>query len=179
MKVKDDDELACVSLAQLGDDLVLACSGGRVLRFPIDDENLPLMGRTAQGPQGMRLGKYERLVGCVTVQSGYDEVILVSAAGFGKCLPVEDLRSTRRGDLGSQAFQFSLKTDKLLALLPAPAHSTLTLFSNTDRIAILPTATVPRLGRTGECPRLVKPNQEETLVRVTQVVPLTHQAQRT
>ncbi len=174
MKVKDDDELACVSLAQLGDDLVLACSGGRVLRFPIDDENLPLMGRTAQGPQGMRLGKYERLVGCVTVQSGYDEVILVSAAGFGKCLPVEDLRSTRRGDLGSQAFQFSLKTDKLLALLPAPAHSTLTLFTNTDRIAILPTATVPRLGRTGECPRLVKPNKDETLVRVTQVVPLSN-----
>ncbi len=28
------------------------------------------------------------------------------------------------------------------------------LFSNTDRIAILPAATSPRLGRTGECPRL-------------------------
>jgi hypothetical protein len=46
------------------------------------------------------------------------------------------------------------------------------LFSNTDRIAILPAATSPRLGRTGECPRLVKPNKDETLVRVTQVVPL-------
>ena len=56
-----------------------------------------------------------------------------------------------------------------LALLPAPPHSTLTLFSNTDRITILPTATMPRLGRTGECPRLVKPNKDETLVRVTQV----------
>jgi len=174
MKVKDDDELAYVSLAQLGDDLVLACSGGRVLRFPIDDENLPLMGRTAQGPQGMRLGKYERLVGCVTVQSGYDEVLLISMAGFGKRLPVEDLRSTKRGDLGSLAFHFSLKTDKLLTLLPVLPHSTLTLFSNTDRIAILPTSTVPRLGRTGECPRLVKPNKEETLVRVIQVVPVSN-----
>ncbi|WP_198804792.1 hypothetical protein [Leptolyngbya sp. BL0902] len=46
------------------------------------------------------------------------------------------------------------------------------LFSNTDRIAILPAATVPRPGCTGECPRLVKPNKDETLVRVTHVVPL-------
>ncbi|MBD2427561.1 hypothetical protein [Phormidium sp. FACHB-1136] len=37
-----------------------------------------------------------------------------------------------------------------LALLLAPPHSTLS--SNTDRITILPTATVPRLDRTGECP---------------------------
>jgi hypothetical protein len=53
-----------------------------------------------------------------------------------------------------------------------PPTPTLTLFSNTDPTAILPTATVPRLGRTRECPRLVKPNKDETLVRVTQVVPL-------
>lgn len=120
MKVKDDDTLAYVTLAQAGDDLVLGTSGGRLLRFPIDDDNLTIMGRAAQGPQGIRLGKYEQLIGCVTVQSGYDEVLLISAAGYGKRLPVEDLRTARRGDIGTQSFQFSLKTDKLVALLPAP-----------------------------------------------------------
>jgi DNA gyrase subunit A len=36
---------------------VLATSGGRLLRFAINDDNLPVMGRTAQGPQGLRMGK--------------------------------------------------------------------------------------------------------------------------
>lgn len=173
LKVKEDDVLAYVTLAQLGDDLVLGTSGGRLLRFPIDDDTLPMMGRTAQGPQGIRLGKQEQLVGCVTVQSGYDDVLLLSAAGFGKRLPVEDLRVANRGDMGSPAFQFSLKTDRLVALLPAPSHSTLTLVTNTDRVAMVPTATIPRLGRTGECPRLVKPSSGESIVRVVQGLPLT------
>jgi len=166
LKVKEQDEVAYVTLALAGDDLVLGTSGGRLLRFPIDDDNLPVMGRAAQGPQGIRLGKQEALVGCVTIESGKDCVLLVSAAGYGKRLPVEGLRVAKRGDIGTQAFQFSQKTDSLVALQPAPPQSTLTILTSAERVAILPIKAVPRQGRTGESDRLINPNKGETVTQV-------------
>ncbi|MBE9157766.1 DNA gyrase subunit A [Nodosilinea sp. LEGE 06152] len=166
MKVKDGDELAYVTLAEPGDDLVLGTTGGRLLRFPIDDDNLQVMGRAAQGPQGIRMGKQETLTGCVAVPSSKDCLLLVTAAGYAKRLPVEGLRVAKRGDIGTQSFQFSLKTDSLVALLPAVPKESVTVFTSADRTAVIPIESVPRQGRTGESDRIVKPNKGETITQV-------------
>ncbi|MBD1919205.1 MULTISPECIES: DNA gyrase subunit A [Cyanophyceae] len=171
IKVKDGDELAYVTLAEPGDDLVLGTTGGRLLRFPIDDDNLQVMGRAAQGPQGIRMGKQETLTGCVAVQSSKDCLLLVSAAGYAKRLPVEGLRVAKRGDIGTQSFQFSLKTDSLMALLPAVPKEAVTVFTSAERTAVIPIASVPRQGRAGESDRIVKPNKGETITQVIRITP--------
>ena len=170
IKVKDGDELAHVTLAEFGDDLVLGTTGGRLLRFPLDDDNLAVMGRAAQGPQGIRMGKQETLVGCVAVQSSKECLLLVTAAGYAKRLPVEGLRVAKRGDIGTQSFQFSLKTDSLVALVPAVPQETITLFTSGNRTAVVPVDSVPRQGRTGESDRMVKPNKGETITEVLRVL---------
>ncbi|NMF83359.1 DNA gyrase subunit A [Nodosilinea sp. P-1105] len=169
MKVKTGDDLAYVTLAQAGDEVILGTSGGRLLRFPIDDDNLPIMGRAAQGPQGIRMGKHETLIGCVAVQGKNDCVLLMSAAGYGKRLPGEALRLAKRGDIGTQSFQFSQKTDHLVALTPAIPHTALTVLTSAERVAIVPIESVPRQGRTGECDRVVKPTKGETVTQVLTV----------
>jgi len=171
IKVKEGDELAHVILVEAGDDLVLGTSGGRLLRFPIDEDNLPAMGRAAQGPQGIRMGKQEIVVGCVRVQSSLEDLVLISAAGHGKRLPVTELRVARRGDLGTQAMQFSLKGDTLVALLPHRPGDSLTLLTNQDRWGTLSLAQLPRQGRTGESLRMTKLGRGEllTLVRYVNV----------
>jgi DNA gyrase subunit A len=170
MKIKTGDELAHVTLAEFGDDIVLGTTGGRLLRFPLDDDNLAVMGRAAQGPQGIRMGKQETLAGCVAVQSSKDCLLLVSAAGSAKRLPIEGLRVAKRGDIGTQSFQFSLKSDRLVALLPALPKESVTVFTSADRTAIIATASVPRQGRTGESDRIVKPTKGETITQVRQVM---------
>ncbi|MGB3136853.1 MAG: DNA gyrase subunit A [Nodosilinea sp.] len=176
MKVKDGDELAYVTLAETGDDLVLGTTGGRLLRFPIDDDNLTIMGRAAQGPQGIRMGKQETLAGCVRVQSSKDCLVLVSAAGYAKRLPIEGMRVAKRGDIGTQSFQFGLKGDRLVALLPALPQDAVTIFTSGDRVAVVPVDTVPRQGRTGESKRIVKPNKGEAITRVIRVTVPTQSA---
>jgi DNA gyrase subunit A len=166
IKVREGDELAHVTLAQDGDDLVLGTSGGRLLRFPIDDDNLPPIGRAAQGPQAIRMGKQETVVGCVRVQSAQEDLVLISAAGYGKRLPVAELRVARRGDLGTQAMQFSLKGDTLVALLPHRPEDTLTLVSNQDRGGTLSVAELPAQGRTGESSQLISLGRGELLTLV-------------
>ncbi|WOD41205.1 DNA gyrase subunit A [Nodosilinea sp. E11] len=171
MKVKDGDELAYVTLAEPGDDLVLGTTGGRLLRFPIDDDNLPVLGRAAQGPQGIRMGKQETLAGCVAVQSSKDCLLLLSTQGYAKRLPVDSLRVAKRGDIGTQSFQFSLKTDSLMALLPAAPKESVTVFTSAERTAVIAVDSVPRQGRTGESDRIVKPNKGETITQVRRIIP--------
>jgi DNA gyrase subunit A len=169
MKVKKGDELAYVALANVGEELVLGTSGGRLLRFLIDDDNLPVMGRAAQGPQALRMGKHDTIVGVAAVLSGQDCVLMVSAAGYAKRMPVDALRMGKRGDIGTQSFQFSQKKDHLVTLAPAIAHTDVTLLTSNDRIAVVPMGSVPRQGRTGECDRIIKPGRGETLTQVAYV----------
>ncbi|HEY9888082.1 MAG TPA: DNA topoisomerase (ATP-hydrolyzing), partial [Candidatus Obscuribacterales bacterium] len=107
MKLKADDELAFITWAKADEELAIATSGGRLIRFAIDDENLPVLGRTAQGPQALRLRKQEHIVGCVRIQSNNDCVLMVSAAGFAKRLPIAAIHGGARGGIGTQAFIFS------------------------------------------------------------------------
>ncbi len=110
IKLKDEDELQYVNWAQPGEQVVLATSNGRVLRFAINDDQLPLMGRTAQGNQAMRLGRRDRLVGCATLSAEHN-LFLATEQGYGKRLPVSVIMLGNRGDTGNPALQFKTSTD--------------------------------------------------------------------
>ena len=147
LKLKGEDEVAYVTLAQAQEQLVIATSGGRLLRFVIDDDNLSQMGRAAQGPQAVRLRKQEWIVGCARVQDETDCVLLVSAAGFTQRLPVKALPLAMRGGLGTQAFLFKQKRDLLVALTAAPNGGDITVTTTANRVAQIPVGSIPRQGR--------------------------------
>jgi len=171
-KIKAGDELAYVRLAAVGDELVLGTSGGRLLRFRVDDDNLPLLGRTAQGPQGVRLGQQDQVVGCAVVhqaETQTDCVLLMSALGYAKRLPVAGLRLGKRGDIGTQCVQFTHKTDSLVALDRAVPGGTITIFSGEDQAAALAVDAIPRQGRTQPSLRVLKPSRGERILGLTYV----------
>lgn len=173
-KIKTGDELAYVALARTGDEVILGTSSGRLLRFLVNDDNLSIMGRTAQGPQGIRMGKQETLVGCTVVPPNTECVLLVSGMGFAKRLPIEALRVGKRGDIGTQAFQFTHKTDAMVALTEAIPNSDIMLLTDANRVAMVPVVTVPRQGRNQPCDRILKPQRGEAIIHVTSLTAPDH-----
>jgi len=147
LKIKKGDELAFITLATAHEELAIATSGGRLIRFAIDDENLPTMGRTAQGPQALRLRKQERIVGCVRLRSESDCVLMISTAGFAKRLPIGAVNRSTRGGIGTQAFLFKQKTDALAVMMAAPLNGEITVVTTAPRSAQLPVDSIPRQGR--------------------------------
>jgi len=147
VKLKKGDDLAFITLARADEELAIATSGGRLIRFIIDDENLPLMGRTAQGPQALRLRKQESIVGCVRIQNQNDCVLMVSTAGFAKRLPISGIHRGARGGIGTQAFLFKQKTDDLVAIAPSPPGGEITVITSNARSAQIPIDAIPRQGR--------------------------------
>ena len=115
LKLKEGVCLRRVVLCREDQELVVASSSGRLLRLAINDANLPLMGRTAQGPMLLRLLPDEEVVGAAC--GGADSsVLLVSRAGRLKRLRLESLRLCQRGDLGQIGLRLPDRSDRLVDL---------------------------------------------------------------
>ena len=165
MKFKDDDQLQFVSLGKTGEQVVLATSNGRILRFEVNDEQLPIMGRTAQGTQASRLRR-EHLVGCAVLPAS-ENLLLVSQQGYGKRLPVSAIRKGNRGDIGTSAMQFKTATDRLLGMISQSAASEVMLVTNDERVINLQLDTVKLLGKDGTGSQIVKLKAEERIMTMT------------
>jgi len=115
LKLKDGVTLQRVVLCRDDEELVVASSTGRMLRLAVNDTNLPVMGRNAQGPVLLRLLPGEAVVGAAGV-SPDGCVLLASRSGQLKRLAVNSLRRCQRGDIGQIGMRFSQRGDQLIDL---------------------------------------------------------------
>ena len=117
VKLKDGVQLKTALICREHQELLLVSDIGRMLRLPINEDVLPLMGRLAQGPMTMRLLPGEHLVGalCPTEPT----VLLVSQQGLLARIDVTSLRPSQRGDLGSMAIQLKADADRITGLTEA------------------------------------------------------------
>ncbi|MEH2229657.1 MAG: DNA gyrase subunit A [Nostoc sp.] len=175
LKLKDDDELSFTQFTAPGAHLILASSGGRMLRFAVNDEQLPVMGRAAMGLQAFRLLKNQQMVGCVTVGKD-DQLLLVTQEGYAKRMAASQLRAANRGDLGTQALKFASKTDNLAGMVMAMpsagyanASGEVALVTNKERVVRIPVETVPLLGRDVKGESILQLNRDEKIITVAEV----------
>jgi len=97
------------------EELVVASSTGRLIRLAVNEDNLPVMGRNAQGPVLLRLLPGEGVVGAAGA-SQEGSVLLATARGQLKRLAVASLRRCQRGDLGQIGLRFQERGDQLVDL---------------------------------------------------------------
>ncbi|MBD2207525.1 DNA gyrase subunit A [Calothrix sp. FACHB-1219] len=168
VKLKDDDELLLSQFTTTGKHLIVASSNGRLLKFPVNDEQLPIMGRTAMGLQALRMLKHQQMVGCVTVNE-QEDLLLITEEGYAKRFPVSQLRSANRGDLGTQYLKFASKTDNLAGMVGAIASGEIALVTNKERVLRIPVETVPLLNRDAKGESILQLNRDEKIITVVEV----------
>jgi DNA gyrase subunit A len=137
IKLKEQDILKYFCFTKAGQEMALATTGGRILRLPVNDAQIPIMGRNAQGNQVMRLRLKESIVGCCAVNS-QDSIVVITQQGFGKRITVNTLRLANRGDIGTQAVQFNNKEDMLAGIIATTGKENITLTTSINRRLILP-----------------------------------------
>ena len=134
LKLKDGVQLQRVVMCRPGDDLAVASSTGRMLRLPIDDSTIPVMGRTAQGPVLMRLLPGESIVGAAATAAGGD-VLLISQLGQLKRLGIDHLRRCQRGAIGEIGLRFEQRNDALTDLRSTTARLSVETQAGSLRLA--------------------------------------------
>ena len=118
VKLKEGVHLKAAMICSEGTDLVLVSDIGRILRLPINESVLPLMGRLAQGPMTMRLLPGESLVGGLNLPPGEPEQSILMATTKGRLTRIASsgLRLCQRGDLGEIAVTLKGNEDRVMAI---------------------------------------------------------------
>lgn len=170
LKLKDNDELAFTQFITSGQNIILASSSGRLLRFPVNDEQLPIMGRAAMGLQAFRLLKNQQMVGCVNLNQDH-KLLLVTQEGFATSIswPANQLRVANRGDLGIQILKFHNKTDNLAAMVQVKPAREVALMTNKDRVIRVSVDIIPSFSKDSKGESICQLNRDEKIIAVVEV----------
>lgn len=170
LKLKDNDELAFTQFISSGQHIILASSSGRLLKFPVNDEQLPIMGRAAMGLQAFRLLKNQQMVGCVNLNQDH-KLLLVTQEGFAGSisLPANQLRVANRGDLGIQILKFHNKTDNLAAMVQVKSGREVALMTNKDRVIRVSVDTIPGFSKDSKGESICQLNRDEKIIAVLEI----------
>ncbi|NDJ17810.1 DNA gyrase subunit A [Myxacorys almedinensis] len=164
LKLKDEDQLLCVSLVELGEQVILATSSGRVLRFKVDD--VAIASRSAQGAMGMRVGKKEAIIGWA-IATQADTFLMVSQQGYAKQMKIGSLRAATPGELGTQVFQFTNKTDILAGVVAVLPEALIFLLTNENHLARIDVDAVEIGRKDDKGDRIVKLGKTERLTSLS------------
>ncbi|MEJ6616065.1 MAG: DNA gyrase subunit A [Crocinitomicaceae bacterium] len=120
--IRENDELLEAKLTNGSNEIVLATTNGRAIRF--NEEKVRGMGRNAAGVRGVKLGdKNDAVIGMVCVEDIHSTILVVSEKGYGKRTYLNDpeddepvYRVTNRGGKGVKTLNVTEKTGKLLSI---------------------------------------------------------------
>lgn len=109
----EGDELVYVRRTDGSDQVIIATKDGFAVRF--DENDARVMGRTARGVRGIRLGDGDFVKGVALVREGAT-LLTVTANGYGKRSRFDDFMTRNRGGKGVIVHGLSEKTGPLAAL---------------------------------------------------------------
>ncbi|MEO1341185.1 MAG: DNA gyrase subunit A, partial [Cyanobacteria bacterium J06635_13] len=165
IKLKEKDTLKYFCFTDETQQMAIATTGGRILRLPIDDLQIPLMGRNAQGSRVMRLRMRENLAGCCNIKPD-DSIAVITELGFGKQISINSLRLGNRGDIGTQGIQFTTKEDTLVGITPTTGQENILLTTSINRRLVLPVNSLVKGEKNSPGERVCKLKTNEVITGV-------------
>jgi DNA gyrase subunit A len=198
ISLEEGDDLRWVRLALPGDSVLIGSLKGMTIHFRLSDEELRPLGRTARGVRAMNLREGDRLVSMDVlpaeladrvasseaddVAADDDEgdevaasegpwVLVASASGLGKRVPVDQFRLQKRAGMGLRCMKFRRDGDVLVGLKVLGAGEELLLVSERGVIVRMQADAIPQQSRAATGVRLQRIDTGDRLAEVVLVPP--------
>jgi DNA gyrase subunit A len=113
INLREDDDLIAVRMTDGSQQIVMGTRNGMSIRFAEQDART--LGRTATGVKGITLAANDFVIDADVV-SDVDDVLIVSAKGFGKRTPMSEYRLQNRGGRGVRTLNITEKSGDCVAL---------------------------------------------------------------
>ncbi len=165
--VDEDDMLIEATVTDGTNDIVLAKSGGKAIRF--HEQDVRAMGRTARGVKGVTLEEGDVVLGMVVIKRA-GTLLVVSENGYGKRSPISDYRITKRGGKGIITMRCTEKTGKLVAIKEVVDQDELMIISEGGVVIRCPISGVSIIGRATQGVRMMNLEEGDRVVDVARVV---------
>lgn len=168
--ITEDDQLLEVRLTNGNNEIILANSTGRAIRFP--ERTVRPMGRTATGVKGMTLDSdSDYLVGmvCVDPEDAATTILVVSESGNGKRSSLEDYRITNRGGKGVKTMAISDKTGLLVAIKTVMEEDDLMITNRSGIMIRMPVSDIRVMGRATQGVKVIRLEDNDSIADVAVV----------
>ena len=165
ISLKEDDLLWFVKTTTGDEDVIIAASNGKAVRF--HENQIRVMGRTASGVRGMNV-EDAHVVGVSTSSEG-DTLLSISENGYGKRSLVEDYRLTSRGKKGVSTMNVTEKTGQLMLVKAVQGDEDAMIVASNGIMIRIAVENIGIHGRNTQGVRLINLADDATVTRLTLV----------
>lgn len=149
--LKDEDELLSVQKTNGDNEILIASSNGRMIRF--NENEIRIMGRSAAGVRGIDVGD-GIAVGCEIAEPG-EEILVVTEKGYGKKTKLEEYRMTHRGSKGVKALNITEKNGNIVAFKTIHNDEDVMIVTNSGIIIRMSSLQISTTGRVAQGVKLI------------------------
>ena len=165
----DGDELIGVQLTKGGQDILMASSGGKCIRFSEDD--VRPTGRTSQGVRSIRLDDGEQVVDMTIVKDGC-EALTITQNGYGKRTDISEYRRQGRAGGGVKVGALNDKTGGVVNLkLVDPENDDVIIISDNGVIIRVRAGEISKMSRNTQGVKVMRIKDGNSKVVAFTVVP--------
>ena len=160
--LKDNDELLSVKKTTGDNEIIIASSNGRMIRF--NEKEIRIMGRSASGVKGIDLNGGI----CVGLETAVEnsEILVVTEKGYGKRTNVSEYRMTHRGSKGVKALNVTEKNGNIVSFKIVDGTEDLMIITNSGIIIRIEIDQVSVTGRVAQGVRLIRLKDEQLVSSV-------------
>ena len=161
--LKDNDELLSVKKTTGNNEIVIAASNGRMIRF--NENEIRIMGRSASGVKGIEIGDGI----CVGLETAVEnsQILVVTEKGYGKRTNITEYRMTHRGSKGVKALNVTEKNGNIVSFKIVTGDEDLMIITNSGIIIRIDVNQVSTTGRVAQGVRLIKLKDDQKVSSVT------------
>ncbi|MEY3236401.1 MAG: hypothetical protein RI883_502 [Bacteroidota bacterium] len=175
ISIRENDELLEAKLTNGTNEIVLATSAGRAIRF--NEEKVRPMGRNASGVRGVTLlSDTDQVIGMLCVEDIFSTVLVVSEKGYGKRTYLNDpedkepvYRVTNRGGKGVKTLNITDKTGPLLAIKNVNDEEDLMIITKGGITIRMHIDTLRTMGRAAQGVKLINLKNKAEIAAIARV----------
>lgn len=169
ISINEGDRLLDVALTNGDNDIVIASSAGRAVRF--NEKGVRPMGRTAAGVRGINLNDPEnKVIGMVCINREDAQLLVVSENGFGKRSAIDSYRVTKRGGKGVSTMNATDKVGKLVAIREVTEQDDLMIITRNGIAIRMSVLDIRQAGRNTQGVKLIRLNNTDEITSVTRIL---------
>ncbi|MEN9743701.1 MAG: hypothetical protein RLZZ65_1506 [Bacteroidota bacterium] len=173
--IRENDELLEAKLTNGSNEIVLATSEGRAIRF--NEATVRPMGRNASGVRGVTLtSATDVVIGMICVEDIFSTILVVSEKGFGKRTYLNDpedkepvYRITNRGGKGVKTLNITDKTGKLLSIQNVFDEDDLMIITKSGVTIRMHIDTIRTMGRAAQGVKLINLKGNSEIAAIARV----------
>ena len=168
IEIREGDELIQARISNGDQDIVIATSGGKAIRF--SEDTIRATGRKTMGVKGITMSfKDDYVVGMLVVKRE-GSILVATDKGYGKRSDVDAYRNQNRGGKGVYTVKSTPKVGKLVSIMEVVDEDDIMIITNKGIMIRQPVKNIKVIGRNTQGVKLLRLDDGAFISSITKVL---------